>query len=296
MLLAVLDPPTGIILSYVGAMFLMAIPVLGAGPGLLWALTGASAVLGSVFIHVTAGDLPSLGGFDPTVGMLVTQPDAALGALFVTGTYPALAWIAFLTAGMAVGRLNLGLLDTQLRLMVGGLVTAGAMWATSAVALSVMDGYSRILVHTPDVSEEQLDEALIWGPSENTPEITSGWWLFAESPYSETPVEILGGMGWAVAVFGLMLFLGRKAAGLLGPVALLGTMPLSLYSLHLVFISTPLLASDPALSFWVQVGTGLLLVVLWRNTMKCSPGPLEGVLAQCARWARHRYLEPPGAT
>jgi hypothetical protein len=290
MLLAILNPPAGILLAYLGVMILMAIPLMGAGAELLWALAGVAVVVGSVFVHATEVELPSLRGFDPTVGTLLTQPDATLSTLFVTGTYPAVAWVAFLTAGMAAGRLNLGLRDTQLRLMVGGLVTAGVAWATSAIALTVLDGYTRILVSTPDLDEGLLDAALAWGPTENTPEITSGWWLFAPAPYSETPLELLSVMGWCIAVFGVLLLVGGLAPAVLSPLALLGTMPLSLYTLHLLFISTPLLATVPALSFWVQAGVAVLLVVLWRNTTKWTQGPLEWVLAACARSARRRYL------
>lgn len=290
MLLAVLDPPAGIILAYYGVMFLMAIPLLAAGTGTLLTLAGVFAVLGSAFLHLAAGGMPSLGGYDPSLSTLLTEPDATLSALFVTGTYPALSWMSLICAGLAVGRLNLGLRDTQLRLVIGGLVTAVVTWAASIIALETMDGYRRILEATPGLSEEALTEVLIFGSDQTAAPTSSGWWLFALSPYSETPLEMLNVLGWAVAAFGAMLLLGSRAAWLARPLVLLGTMTLTLYALHLVFISTHLLESLPYVSFALQLGAALLFVVLWRNISEWSQGPLEWVLAESSRRARERFM------
>ncbi|MGM7666669.1 heparan-alpha-glucosaminide N-acetyltransferase domain-containing protein [Microbacterium sp. A93] len=292
LLLAVADPPAGIILAYYGAMFLMALPLLGAATGTLIGLAGVFAVIGSIFVLATSGRMPSLGGFDPSLTTLLTEPDATFSAVFVTGTYPALAWMTFICAGMAVGRLNLSVRDTQLRLVVGGLVTALVSWAVSTVALETMGGFRRILETTPGLSEGTLTQIMIWGSDYESTPTSSGWWLFALSPYSETPLEMLNVLGWAVAAFGAMLLVGSRAAWLVRPLALLGTMTLTLYSLHLLFISTHLLESLPYLSFWLQVAAGLLFVVLWRNISEWSQGPLEWVLATCSTRARDRFLRP----
>lgn len=290
MLLAVLDPPAGIILTYYGVMFLMAVPMLRAGAGTLLALAGVFAVLGSFFVLFTSGRMPSLGGYDPSLTTLLTEPDATLSALFITGTYPALAWMTFICAGMAIGRLNLSLRDTQLRLVVGGLATALVSWSVSTVALETMGGYGRILETTAGLSDETLTQIMIWGSDFESTPTSSGWWLFSLSPYSETPLEMLNVLGWAVAAFGAMLLLGSRAAWLVRPLVLLGTMTLTLYSLHLAFISTSLLESLPYLSFWLQVGAALLFVVLWRNISEWSQGPLEWVLATCSTRVRDRFM------
>lgn len=291
MLLAIVDPPAGIILTYYGVMFLMAVPLLGAGPGTLVALAAGFAVVGSIFINLVAGSLPDLDGYDPSLGSLVTQLDATLSALLVTGTYPALAWMTFICAGLAVGRLNLSVQDTQLRLIVGGLATALITWAVSTVALDSLGGHGRILAATPGLSDGELVATLIWGTESGTTELNSGWWLFALAPYSETPLDVLNTLGWAVFAFGAMLLLGSRLTWLVRPLVLIGTMTLTLYCAHLLFISTGLLESFPFLSFWLQIGGSLLFVVLWRNIGQQTQGPLEWVLATSASRARDGFLD-----
>ncbi|WP_313823482.1 heparan-alpha-glucosaminide N-acetyltransferase domain-containing protein [Citricoccus sp.] len=295
MLLAVFDPPAGIILSYYGVMFLLAIPLLGAGVKTLMALAVGFAVIGSTIVNLTAGDAPSLDGYDPSFASLMNDGGATLSTLFITGTYPALNWMAFICAGLAIGRLNLRLRDTQLRLVLGGLITVAVSWAASIVVLQTFNGFDRILQSTRGLSAGDLDLALVQGVDEINVHISSPWWLFALSPYSETPIETLDLMGWAVAVFGGMLLLGTAVPWLVRPLVLLGTMTLTLYSLHLIFLSTYLLESVPYLSFWLQVGVSLLFVVLWRNISEWSQGPLEWVVARAASGARSRFMAIPAA-
>lgn len=296
LLLAIADPPAAIILAYYGVMFLLAIPLLGAGPRTLFALAAAFAVFGSTLLHFMAGNLPDLDGFDPSLGALLTQPDATLSVVLATGTFPALAWMAFICAGLAVGRLNLSVLDTQLRLMVGGLITALSTWAVSTVVLDALGGYNRILAGTPALSDDELVQTLVWGADITSPQITSGWWLLALSPYSETPMEMLHMLGWAVFAFGAMLLIGSRLQWLVTPLALVGTMTLTLYSAHLLLIAaTGLLESGPSvLFFWLQIGAALLFVVLWRNILERSQGPLEWVMTTSATRARDRYLDHAG--
>lgn len=297
LLLALADPPVAIILAYYGVMFLLAIPLLGAGPGTLFALAAAFAVFGSTLLHFIAGSLPDLDGFDPSLGSLLTQPDATLSAVFANGSYPALAWMAFICAGMAVGRLDLSVQDTQLRLMVGGLTTALATWAVSTVVVDVLGGYDRILAGTPGLSDDQLVQALVWGPDDvGGPQIASDWWLFALSPYSETPLEMLHVLGWAVFAFGTMLLIGSRFGWLVTPLALVGTMTLTLYCAHLLLLAaTGRLDSVPHIwYFWLQIGVALLFVVLWRNILERTQGPLEWVTTTSAKGVRDRYLNRTG--
>lgn len=296
MLLAILDPPAGIILTYYGVMFLMAIPLLGASAGVLAIITAAFALFGSAFVNIMDRLLPHLEGYDPSFGSLLTSPDATLSVLFVNGTFPALAWMTFICAGLAVGRADLRVQDTQLRLMVGGLATALGTWAISTITLYVLGGWQRILAATPGLTPSQLEQSLTWGTGITTPEIASGWRLLVAAPYSETPVEILNTLGWAVFAFGAMLLIGSRLRWLVRPLALIGTMTLTLYAAHLIFIATGLLAGFPVVSFWLQLGAALLFVVLYRNLSERTQGPLEWVTATTSQGVRDKYLERQGKT
>lgn len=291
LLLALVNPPAGVILAYYGVMFLLAVPLLGAGAGTLFWCAAAFAVIGGPFVHYAGAQLPGLYGYDPSVVTLFTAPGATISALLVTGTYPALAWMAFICAGLAIGRLRLRTQDVQLRLIVGGLLTAVVSWVVSVVIRDFLGGFDRVLFRTPGLTEAELLRALTWGPGFSAPEITSGWWLLMLSPYSETPAELVNTAASAVFIAGAMLWIASKVAWLVTPLVLMGTMTLTLYSVHLLFLATPLLDDAPYVSFWVQLGAALLFVVLWRNVTERRQGPLEWVVARAADRARSRYLE-----
>lgn len=296
MLLAILDPPAGIILTYYGVMFLLAIPLLAASPRRLFGAAAAFAVLGGTLLHFVSDQWPGLEGYDPSFATLISQPGATLAAVFATGTYPALAWTAFICAGMAVGRMNLRSQDTQLRLAVSGLVVAVTTWLVSTAMITFLGGFDRILFSTPSLSEWELIRSLTWGTSFSTPDINSGWWLFVMSPYSETPLEMLNTLGLAIFAFGAMVWIGSKVGWLVTPLALVGSMTLTVYSAHLLFIATDVLDELPYVSFWLQVGGSLLFVVLWRNVAERTQGPLEWVMTRAANKARDQFLATPTKT
>jgi hypothetical protein len=112
-------------------------------------------------------------------------------------------------------------------------------------------------------------------------------------PHSGGTLEIVGSGGFALAVLGLCLLLSRPLRWVLLPVAAVGSMPLTAYSLHVLsyaVLVTPgaLLGSgaaatgpvDDALWLW---SVALLLVgcTLWALTL--GRGPLERVTAWAAR-------------
>jgi uncharacterized membrane protein len=290
LLLGVADPPAGIIVAYYGVMVLLTVPLLGAGPGTLFTLMVAFAVLGGAFLHVTGSHFPDLRGYDPSLVTLFTHPGPVLSTLAVTGTFPVLAWMTFMCAGLGLGRLTLRRRDTQLRLIVGGLLTVGITWLVSFVARDVLGGFERIVEDTEGLTEDALARALTYGEGFSTPEITSGWWLLMLSPYSETPLDVLHTLGWAVLILGAMLLVGSRITWLADPLALLGTMALTLYSAHLLFLSTHLLEDARYLSFWLRLGVALLFAVLWRNVTEQSRGPVELGVARASERARDRAV------
>ncbi|MDQ0937356.1 hypothetical protein [Streptomyces turgidiscabies] len=68
----------------------------------------ALGVVAPFLVHLLRGALPepAFDG-DPTLQDVVTDPAGLLGDHLVHGDYPALAWTAYLCAGLAIGRLDL---------------------------------------------------------------------------------------------------------------------------------------------------------------------------------------------
>jgi uncharacterized membrane protein len=97
-----------LILVYYAVFFLLTIPLLGLRPRTLALLSVAFAALGPVLLFATDGmNLPYSGTSEPTPITLATEPLALLVQTLVTGDYPAVVYMAFVCAGLAIGRLDL---------------------------------------------------------------------------------------------------------------------------------------------------------------------------------------------
>jgi uncharacterized membrane protein len=124
-----------VILPYYGVLFLLAIPLIGLRPWVLACVAIVIALVVPVFTlviraHLPDGDL----GVDPTFGSLL-HPYRLAVALLITGVYPALAFMAYICAGLAIGRLKLSSTRVAARLLGGGLALAVSAWVTSSVLL-----------------------------------------------------------------------------------------------------------------------------------------------------------------
>ena len=116
------------------------------------------------------------------------------------------------------------------------------------------------------------------------------------APHSGTTFDLVHTAGCAVAVTGLGLLAARtRAAVLLAPVAAVGAVTLTLYSLHVALYGTSFLAGRPGLSWVVQTLVALvvapLYLVRWRR------GPLEEAVhlaSEPARRALAPRRAPPG--
>ncbi|MHA7223385.1 heparan-alpha-glucosaminide N-acetyltransferase domain-containing protein [Arthrobacter sp. RHLT1-20] len=290
LLIASLNPPAAIILAYYGVLFLMAIPLLGFGPRALAFAAVVFAVLGPIIMQAVRDDLPTLDGFDPTFASLVTEPTATISTLLVSGTYPAIPWMAYICAGLALGRLDLRSHALQVKVALGGLGLAAGAWLVSELLLGPFGGRTRLLESTPWLGTEGIRDVQIWGPDPGLP-TTSWWWLAILSPYSSTPLELLNTIGIAAAVLGAMLILGNKAAPALMPLAVMGGMTLTLYSAHLIILSTGFLLDRPGVCLAVQLVAAALFAIIWRNVTAGKQGPLERLVSSGADRARRRVLD-----
>lgn len=291
LLIAFLDPPAAIILAYYGVLFLMAVPLLGFGPRILASAALGFAVLGPVIMQAVRNDLPDLDGFDPTFVSLFAEPTATIGVLLVSGAYPAIPWMAYVCAGLALGRLDLRSHAVRVRMALGGLGLAAGTWLVSALLLGPFGGRTRLLESTPWLDAEGINDVLTWGPNPTLP-TTSWWWLAVLSPYSSTPLDLLNTIGIAAAVLGAMLILGDKAASGLMPLAVMGGMTLTLYSAHLIVLSTGFLLDRPGVSMAVHLIAAAAFAIIWRNVTAGKQGPLERLVGGSAdrvrKWVLNR--------
>lgn len=286
-----------VILPYYAVMFLLTIPLVFL-PTWAIALLGTAIALGMpAASHLLRPHLPEPSMTNPTFVHLVDHPGQLLVELSVTGFYPALSWLAYLCAGLVIGRLNLGRIRTAVALLGAGIVLAVAASATSWILLNRYGGRTQILAAQRD-SGQSLEEAidlLAFGADGITPTST-WWWLAVDAPHTGTPVNIVSTTGVALALIGVFLLVrhvirpvvlhGISTAVLL-PLAAVGSMTLTFYTAHVIFINSKYDTFDALPGYLIQVAAALLIGLAWRATI--GRGPLEGILAavtsQTRQWA-----------
>lgn len=290
-LLAPLNDIEGILPHY-GLMFLLAIAMLGLAPLALSGVAVAAIVLGPVLLLATGNGLASSEG-DPSLATLVHDPLGLLVQLTVTGHYPLVVFIAYLCAGLAIGRLDLTSRRVAWWLFGGGVALAAMAQVVSAIILYPLGGLARLAAESglPDGGK-----ALLWDPQG----ATSWWYLALPAPQSFTPVDLAHTLGSAIAVLGAALLLTRVRVitRLLRPLAVAGSMVLTLYSAHLIILATGVLEDSPELLFLLMVAGALVFAGLWQR--RFGQGPLERIVTVAAGQARRattrRLAERPSTT
>jgi len=280
-----LDSGLAIILTYYGVLFVLGLPFVGLRARTLALLATGWVVLAPVVSHLVRPELPERGFESPTLSHL-GDPGQLASELLFTGYYPAVPWLAYLLAGMALGRCDLRNRRLLVTLAVGGL-------ALAIVATQV----SRALVD-PAVSD--LHARGMFG----NPPADGDWsWLLLVAPHSATPFDLAQTIGSALLVIATCLLLERALpAGGRTFLALLfgaGAMTLSLYSLHVVLRTPAVWPPDgPEAYHWHVL---VLLVVGTAFAARGRRGPLEYVVGLAGRALRRPSPEatgspaPPGA-
>ncbi|MFI1377935.1 DUF418 domain-containing protein [Embleya sp. NPDC020886] len=287
MWLADLDTGVLVILAFYGLYFLLAWPALWLDTRALVLLAAGWALLGPIASYLLrrsggTGDVRyAAPGFDDWQG-----PGHLFETLFLTGSYPAITWLPFVFAGMAVGRLRLADLRVQ-RAFVGigtGLAVLGYGGSWLVVEMFTGDRLAR------DAEPSGVFD-LIHSRVGSVPVSDPAWLTVAEG-HTGTPFEIVGAIGVALALLGLTLLACRAWIGriVLDPLICVGAMALTVYTAHLIVIERwfPL---DAAQSWKRLLGfavTALLLCWIWRHVLR--KGPMEAALhvlsAFPARWVR----------
>ncbi|WP_127127909.1 heparan-alpha-glucosaminide N-acetyltransferase domain-containing protein [Georgenia sp. SYP-B2076] len=265
-----------VILAYYGILFVLAIPLLSLSVRSLAVLGLVSAVVIPVLSHLVRPELGTPALINPTFGELA-DPGALLSQLSLTGIYPAVPWVAYICAGMAVGRSRLASRGVVLRITVIGVVLAVAASATSWLLLNPLGGWKHLeAVALPNMTLVEYTDLVVWGADGTVP-TTSPWWLALLTPHSTTPLDLLYTTGIALTVVGVALLLGRVAGRVLAPLAAAGSMPLTLYSFHLLMLASPFMPASPTATFVLQAVVLVTFANLWSR--RCKRGPLEHALS-----------------
>jgi hypothetical protein len=242
-----------IVLPCFAVLFVLAIALLGLRP---WMLTRIAAVLLLVappLITATRASAAPGPVDNPTFATLITDPTGLVIGLFLTGVYPVIAYLAYMCAGLAIGRMDLSSVQVAYRLLLGGLGT---------VAMGML-------------------------------------WMILPPPRAQSWMVLIHdvhALGAGMAVVGAALLVMRVPvmARLLWPIRTAGTMPLTLYSAHVLVLVPGVLEHHPVVLYLSLVAGGLLFEVLWRAFVG-QQGPLEWLVGVASRRVRSAVLGARGA-
>lgn len=271
-----------VILPYYALLFVLAVPFLRLKVGWLLAVAGLIAVAMPLVSHLARAGTPWVEPTNLTFVAALERPVETLSVLALTGAYPALPWLAYVCVGLAVGRTRLSMRGVAAGIALCGIVIALLARLGSWYLLGPLGGRRSLAeVATSSMSFQEYTELPMFGADGTLP-ADSLWWLAVLSPHTATPPDLLFTIGIALAVLGVAIMLGRVGAPLLAPLAVAGSMPLTLYATHLLLLVAPWMPQDSGLHFAVQVAVLLALALGWRR--RFARGPLE----QLVWWATDR--------
>lgn len=240
--------PVYVILPAYAILFAAAIPFLRAHTTTLWIwAAGVALVVPWLLPPVNAAPF-----WD-------TAPGEAV--FLLTGwAYPAPLWLAFVLAGMAIGRLDL--------------TRAAVLWVTAGVSLVVAAGAEALAVLLPASEEDYLGQ--VWRASEHSGGI----------------LEVWGSGGFAIAIIALSILVCRTVVNVaLLPIRTVGSMPLTAYAAQIIvwagwsFVAlgtTSDLVGFRALDpFWPITVSIIVACMVW--ALLLGRGPLERLVDTVSR-------------
>ncbi|MDR1427995.1 MAG: DUF418 domain-containing protein [Bifidobacteriaceae bacterium] len=268
--LTALSTPVSVILAYYGAFFLIALPFLWLRPRTLCVIGAVTAIVAPV-ASVPArlwlygsGAIDVVTRFDP----LAPWSRDRLIDLVLTGQYPAVTWMPFLLVGLALGRLSIGRISRRVLIATGvGLAVLG--YGSAAIAMRVANRATGL---TLDALGEMSQDPFTMNPA---------WeWrvLLSAGEHTGSTFEIVGGIGVSLIVVWACLWLTERFPRTTWPITAVGTMSLTVYTLHVVAIyAVP--AAGLAGTVWVLlafIAGATLIAIVWLRFVR--RGPLETVL------------------
>ncbi|WOO97798.1 heparan-alpha-glucosaminide N-acetyltransferase domain-containing protein [Micrococcus terreus] len=279
------------ILPYYAVLFLFALPFTGLRMRHLIAAAVVFAVPGPWVRHLALQTFGAATLSNPTLVDLVLDPAGLLLSLLLTGVYPAVTWMAFILLGMALGRMMLQRRSVQLGLLgTGGLLMLlgnGISW----LAVHAWGGSGRIVSVSHGATANSVRRAMLFGGDPALPS-DSPWWQLVVGPHSNTTLSWAASAGTALVVVGGALWVSRSAGQLLWPLASLGSMTLTGYTIHSVVLASVHVDHHPWLWFWGQVVLGILLAMAWQRAV--GRGPIEAAVSRLSRLGAAVLVRPEG--
>ncbi|RKQ36513.1 DUF418 domain-containing protein [Kocuria tytonis] len=284
-----LDLPVFNILIYYGLMFLVAIPFTRMSVRWLLACAAFFAVVMPFVMQWSLSVLPAHVYGNPSFPELFTDPGAVLAELFLTGTYPALPWMTFICLGMALGRLPLSRDRVQVLLVIVGAVMAAVARGISLLMLMRFDLEDALIEATPWMTSDDVWNIQVYGPDPQLPD-TSNLWLLLSGPHTNTPFALLESAGLAMVALGAFLLLCRVIGKWLTWLGAMGSMTLTLYVSHLVFLALVWTDSTPWFWYIVQIVVAALFAVAWQKAV--GNGPLERLVTRVSKGVAAAVVPP----
>ncbi|MFB7498739.1 DUF418 domain-containing protein [Streptomyces sp. NPDC056161] len=270
--------PVDVILAFYGLFFLLVLPLhrLSAGPLMVIASVGALVLPQLLYAvqHVLATREP---------GGIWTWPADADGilSLLFTGGYPALAWLPFVIAGMAVARLDLAATAVRIRLAITGLGLAVLGHGGSWLALHMVPGAMSAIAWSDGAEGGPVSSAW-WSDTWGYPAVGTPQTLLVASPHSETTLSILANTGVAIVVLaGCLAAVDAfpRFHRLARPVIAVGSMSLTAYILHVIAIGMLGIEELPGSPLYVLLAFVVAIAafaMLWSRLLR--RGPFEWLL------------------
>lgn len=270
------------ILAFYGLFFLLVLPLYRLGAKPLALIAAGWALVGPQLLYALK---PVVGG---RVFLSYGQADGPV-SLFFTGGYPALTWVPFVIAGMALARCDLAATSVRIRLALTGVALAVTGYGGSWLAVRLVPGAAEAVRKAEEgpgmssVSSVSPDSIGIFG---DTP---AG--MLASAPHSEATLSIIAATGVAILVITACLAAMDafpRLRRLAKPVIAVGSMSLTAYVYHIVAIwllDTETSAVPPLHILLGLIASVTVLATLWSRFVK--RGPLEWLMGRATGLARH---------
>ncbi|MCC9710339.1 DUF418 domain-containing protein [Streptomyces sp. MNU76] len=296
--LTMLKTGIAVILAFYGVYFLLALPLVRLRARTL-AIT--AAVLAVVAPQAAFG-LQWLLSESVAETLITYDPIARLGgegllSLLLYGTYPAITWMPFVIAGMALARLDLAAGAVQRRLAALGpalmALGYGSSWLAVRLTPSIQADEAPLKDIFADLDTKSIEaleprSAALDALQDKTDVGSMALSLLGSEPHSGTTFEIVGSLGVAITVLlcatvamARLAWLRRLAS----PLIAVGTMSLTLYVAHVAgYAMLPEGATSTFVPLLGFIAGSILFATLWSRFF--SRGPLEHLLNSTTKLAK----------
>ncbi|TGZ11976.1 DUF418 domain-containing protein [Streptomyces rhizosphaericola] len=278
-----------IILAFYGVYFLLALPLVQLRAGTLALIAAGLALLTPQLAFalktlLSESAQQSVNAYDP----LKALSDVGVLDLLLTGFYPALTWMPFVVAGMALARLDLSAAAVQWRVAaLGGALTVAAYGTSvllagrNALASMAESGKSSAGPKPESFGSGSFDAQ---GAASD---------LLTAGPHSGTTFDIIGSVGIAILVIVSATVLMDRLPLLhrvAKPIIAVGTMSLTAYVGHFVVQSAVgMPTGESSQASWVPVLTFILgaivFAAIWSRFFR--RGPLESLLNTATKLVKY---------